>query len=346
MERRPARSTTTITTIVTLVLSAVAVVAVPSSAEADGHERYRDEVFDDVVVTKDLHYTTSIDYKGDPVDLHLDLYEPAGDVAPVRPLMLYLHGGGFTDGDKAGGREVELSSAYARRGFVVASVNYRVDPTTGGGLEDISDPEFLQAILDAFADSQTAIAWLRANAAPYRIDTNAVFASGYSAGAVLSLLLAYGPDANNPDSATSPSRVSGAISISGTALPGLVQPGEPIAYMIHGDIDPRVPYASAVEVCNAVNAVGSYCQFVTMVGTGHNPTAYHGQLLEESSVLMFERVLVPLGYTTEISPAGPPVPPGTEETPTTSTDAPAGSPGGSAGGRSGAGRVTAPRFTG
>lgn len=326
--------------VVVVVLAALVVRSSPVDA-GEGH-RYLDPVFEEVAVTHDVLYRSTVDYKGDPIDLHLDIYEPVGDVAGARPVMMYMHGGGFTGGNKAGGRSSELSTAYAQRGFVVVSISYRVNPTTSGGLEDISDPEFLGAILDAWSDATAAVAWLRWNAAALRIDPDAISASGYSAGAVLALMLAYSPDITAPDAGTHPSRISAAVSIAGTMLPQLVQPGEPPAYMAHGELDTRVPYASAVELCAALGAAGVPCEFLTMAATAHDPSAFHDQIVEESSAFVFALVLAPLGYTTEIAPLVPPAP----HDPAPASPFVAAVPSAPAAPAATAGRGVRPRFTG
>jgi acetyl esterase/lipase len=68
----------------------------------DGSLRYRDPVFSSVNVTNDLTYGASPGTN--PVTLELDLYQPAGDTLAKRPALVWVHGGGFTMGDKASAR--------------------------------------------------------------------------------------------------------------------------------------------------------------------------------------------------------------------------------------------------
>ena len=69
----------------------------------DGVLRYRDQVFSNVTVTNDLTYGSAIGRDGNPATLKLDLYQPTGDTVAKRPAMLWIHGGGFTTGDKSSG---------------------------------------------------------------------------------------------------------------------------------------------------------------------------------------------------------------------------------------------------
>ena len=54
----------------------------------------------DVDVTRDVVYRQTIDYLGNPIDLKLDIYRPAGDTATERPAIVWMYGGGFAFGDK------------------------------------------------------------------------------------------------------------------------------------------------------------------------------------------------------------------------------------------------------
>ena len=72
--------------------------------------RYRDQVFSAVSRTNDLTYGQAPDLQGNPVDLKLDLFQPAGDTVTKRPAYVWVHGGGFSHGDKARARGWRASS--------------------------------------------------------------------------------------------------------------------------------------------------------------------------------------------------------------------------------------------
>ncbi len=105
----------------------------------------------------------------------LDLMLPAGRDDTLRPVVVFIHGGGWRNGDKSGGVFREYPLEYASRGYVCASINYRlVDEGT---------------ILDCIADCKCAVRWLRGHAEEFSIDVNAFGAYGNSAGAHLVAML-------------------------------------------------------------------------------------------------------------------------------------------------------------
>ena len=190
----------------------VVALATQTGAVAVG-QRYRDEVFSSVTITSNVAYGQAPDEDGNPVVLRLDVYEPSGDTAAARPAFVWIHGGGFTDGDKATSFDASMATTFAKRGYVTASINYRLRP--GHYFVD-GDPELALAVLDAQHDAQAAVRWLRANATDYRIDTGHIGIGGYSAGAITSLQATYNSgdpgDSGNPGY---PSNVSAVVDVSG-----------------------------------------------------------------------------------------------------------------------------------
>ena len=158
----------------------------------DAPLRYRDFVFSTADVTRDISYGEAPDLQGNPVDLELDLYQPAGDTVARRPAMVWIHGGGFTAGDKASG--AAKATYFARLGYVVVSINYRLLSPDGCGGDREPPPICEQAVEAAQHDAQAAVRWLRANASTYRIDPDRIAAAGSSAGAVTSLVVSWRPD--------------------------------------------------------------------------------------------------------------------------------------------------------
>ena len=77
-----------------------------------------------MTVTKDLAY-------GSGADHNLDLYQLTGDGVAKRPVIVWIHGGEFTTGDKSSG--ASRATFLAKLGYVVASINYRLLSPDGCG---------------------------------------------------------------------------------------------------------------------------------------------------------------------------------------------------------------------
>jgi acetyl esterase/lipase len=238
-------------------------------------------VFAGADVTTDLSYGSAPDAEGNPVDLRLDLYQPSGDTAPKRPAYVWVHGGGFSMGDKASG--ASKATYFARRGYVVVSINYRLlSPTGCSGTRNIE--VCINAAFAAQHDAQAAVRWLRAHAATYRIDTDRIAIGGGSAGAITSLLVSW--RANDPGDSGNPgypSNVAAAVSQSGgVPVGGFIDAGEPPAIFFHGTEDQVVPFAWAAQ--NAATMFydkGIYTVFQAFEGEGHG--VGQPQLLNEQS---------------------------------------------------------------
>lgn len=109
--------------------------------------------------------------------LSFDLYEPLrSDGCPAAPLVVWVHGGGWSIGDKRNqiADKVEL---FMAEGWVFASVNYRLSPAVA-----TDDPDAVRYPIHN-EDVTAAIAWLRDHAADWRADPERVFVFGHSAGA-------------------------------------------------------------------------------------------------------------------------------------------------------------------
>src|SRR5882757_4834353 len=65
--------------------------------------RYKDNVFTSVTVTSNVQYGSSKTYSGGTENLLMDVYRPQGDTAKTRPLLIFIHGGGFSAGTKTDG---------------------------------------------------------------------------------------------------------------------------------------------------------------------------------------------------------------------------------------------------
>lgn len=117
-------------------------------------------------------------------DLKMNVYQPAGDACTKRPLVIFMHGGWMQGGDHNG--ENGSADQFARRGFVAATIDYRLG--VGGTFTpgNFATPGFM-----AVQDARAANRFFRKNAAQYGIDTNWIFVGGCSAGAYAALFTGY-----------------------------------------------------------------------------------------------------------------------------------------------------------
>lgn len=274
------------TRIVLLAIAACAL-AFATARPSYAAERYLDEVFPSVSVTSNIAYGQAIDEYGQLETLRLDLYQPAGDTLAARPVLVFIHGGGFTGGDKSNVTAVAFVTSFARRGYVTASINYR--------LREAGFPPADQAsvILDAQHDAQAAIRWFRANAATYAIDDGRISISGYSAGAVTALFVAYNSsDPGGSGNPGSPSDVSAVIDVSGALNDSLMEAGEPPMMIAHGTNDATVPYSEAQELVARAQEVGVPYELHALVGEGHGIFAGHlNEIIGWSSGFLYQYVI-------------------------------------------------------
>lgn len=133
---------------------------------------------------------TNIAYRAgrgaDPRQHRLDLYAPISKVAT--PVLLWVHGGGWS----LGNRETEraLALRFAERGVAVAAMSYRLSASRwakeDGTQSGVVHPAHVNDVADAFL-------WLLTNAPRLNLDRSALFVGGHSAGGHLAALLASDP---------------------------------------------------------------------------------------------------------------------------------------------------------
>jgi acetyl esterase/lipase len=155
---------------------AASLAAAPAiSAEAAHFESRTMEVKvvkDKVQLIPDVVYSQVASRGFQNVALKMDLLVPQNKAK--KPALIYVTGGGFINANRANAIQERLRIAEA--GYVVASINYRVAPTS-------RFPEPLE-------DVKSAVRFLRANAARFGVDPERIGIMGGSAGGYLAAFAA------------------------------------------------------------------------------------------------------------------------------------------------------------
>ena len=233
---------------------------------------------DGVTVLPDIAYREG----NDAWKLDLAMPKERGD-AP-RPAIVYIHGGGWTKGDKRG-KGIGAVLHYAAKGYVCIYVNYRLDVDKKACVEDV----------------KCATRWLRAHAEEYNLDPDRIGAAGNSSGGHLALMLAVCPasaglEGDGPYQEYS-SMVQAAHCSSTPIMPGFrglrgkpadpdVQKIQPMTYVsgdvpplyfIHGTEDTKAPVRFLDDFVKALREAGAkditYKRYAD--GTGHGAYVKH-----------------------------------------------------------------------
>lgn len=179
-------------------------------------ERYQNEIFERVDVKSDIlygrakGYWTRSPYSNDPyvvtlgkgliksfkdpelLDLKLDLYYSKKDTLKNKPCVMLIHGGAFYIGNKESACEQALATSLAKRGYFVASIDYRL-----GFKPTPADIEL--GAYRAIQDAHAALRYLAHHSPGIGFDPSQIYVGGTSAGAVASLNVAFMDNAERPE---------------------------------------------------------------------------------------------------------------------------------------------------
>lgn len=265
--------------------------------------RFIEEVFPNFTLTSDITYGSAANVTGANQSLQLDIYEPEGDTAGLRPLLILAHGGSFVFGNKTGPDVVPLCVKYAKLGYVVASIEYRL------GYENFfpTPATATQTVYRASSDMKAAIRYFRSQVAGgtnnFRIHPDYIFSGGVSAGAFTALHAAYldqeseipadvnpanyGGIEGNSGNPGYPSNVRGIVNLCGAiGDTSWIVAGDPPCVSAHGTADGTVPYGSDVinvlgqdlllvdgsaSIVQRLGNLGIDNPFASWPGIGHTP---------------------------------------------------------------------------
>lgn len=264
-----------------------------SYAEGCDGKRYASAVFPQYTVSSSVYARPT----PENFDLWMDIYEPNGDQVSKRPLILFVHGGGFFSGSRADMQPFCVE--YVKKGFVTASIDYRLFL----GIPD--EAGFIKAVIKAISDFKASYRFFKEDAVganKYKIDTTKMFIGGYSAGAITVLHAAYldqndrlspavwaeiqsqgglkGNTGSTQNLAHKDSDIFGVFNFAGAVYDkSMFDAGEPMLMSYHGDKDQTVPIDSAIiftstvygsrTIQNAMNNVGNPNIIEIAPGAGH-----------------------------------------------------------------------------
>jgi dienelactone hydrolase len=139
-----------------------------------------------VTQTNGILFGNNDTYSGNNQDLFFDFFEPTGDAAASRPLIILAYGGSFVGGQRSDMHA--YCDYYAQLGYACAAIDYRL---FDGAFFPIPDSlKMTDALVKALGDMKAAIRFFKEDAATtntYKIDPNFIVVGGISAGGIVAL---------------------------------------------------------------------------------------------------------------------------------------------------------------
>lgn len=213
--------------------------------------------------TTGIQFGNATTIGGNNQDLFLDFYEPSGDLATARPLIIVAFGGSFISGTR---QDMDwMCEYYTSLGYATATIDYRLYDGPFVPLPD--SVAMTEEVLMAISDMKAAVRFFKedaANANTYRVDTNYIFVGGISAGGIAASHTALldstdaiepyiqplldsngGWTGNSSTNTQHTDNVRGLLNYSGAMRKAsYVDANDPAIFSVHDDGDEVVPYAS------------------------------------------------------------------------------------------------------
>ena len=168
-------------------------------SQCDG--RYENVIFDKISKIS-VVYSETYDWSPSNPGLEMDIYTPSNDIVNNRPLLIFAHGGVYIEGDKNSNTMVTLCEEFAKRGYVTASIQYRLT-NLQSLLSSNSYNIFSQTVVNSISDMKSAVRYFRKDVAEnnntFGINPDLIFVGGYSAGAVTAAHLSVIDEGEVPD---------------------------------------------------------------------------------------------------------------------------------------------------
>ena len=198
---------------------------------------YLDKVFS---VSKKTHTYKTIDATK---KLKFDFYRPV-EAIDKAPLLIYVHGGGFSGGKRNSKNAVRFAKQMAERGYAVASVSYRLTMRNVGFGCTTNYSDKIKAFNSASEDISFAVKYIIKNKEKFNISSNKIILIGTSAGAETVLNLVY---VHNNKILPEYFKFAGVISMAGavTSVKNITSKNAIPTQLFHGTNDKLVPYKIA-----------------------------------------------------------------------------------------------------
>lgn len=137
------------------------------------------------LIGQEIQKSTHLYAEKDGQKLELDIYQTANPAGEARPVLIWVHGGGFSGGKRDNKMEVSLMEAVAKQGYVGVSITYRLlrkGEATGFSC-DCPRSEKIKVFKESAYDTWDAIHYIHQQKEEFQIDPQKIIVGGSSAGA-------------------------------------------------------------------------------------------------------------------------------------------------------------------
>ena len=266
-------------------IASVFVVDAQKSGDTLASNRYLENTFNKVSVQKDIVFSEVSNFAGQTEKLKLDIYAPDGDQDISRPVIMWMHGGGFRPGnDKTQSYIVKMATDFALKGYICISIDYRI---RNNPKEDKSG-----TMSNALEDAMSGLKWIRQHAAEYKIDLSKIVIGGGSAGGMLAVNFCFKD--NTPSEKWDKSGIIALVDLWGSPEESYsffkVDPNDPPTIIVHGTADSLVAYSNSEKLVRQLNDNHIKNKLITLKGLGHTPTTKMAEFTKEIATFLFEIV--------------------------------------------------------
>ena len=267
-----------------LIFTAVSLVALAIDTAADADDQSARQLIDSSLLKQNVSYCQT-DSQNQTLDAYL-----VPNTEPASPAIIYIHGGGWNQGDKINEISNEYSKLFTGMDIAFISVDYRLST---------------EAVYPAQNDDvECAVNYILASAAEWNIDTSRIIIMGDSAGGQLAsselldrkhlydgAIIAYGVS-NLWRQITSyhDKNAVGYLGSTDKSLADRISPqfqnleGAPPFLLVHGTADTVVPADESKDFASKLQMAGVSAHYSPIAGASHgflgNPNSYDKQARE------------------------------------------------------------------